>query len=48
MKRQAARLKAAPPAADAPPLPSYRARQAAPPPPQTDHSAGIDTLAIPR
>lgn len=48
MKRQVARLKAGPPPANAPILASYRARQAAPPPPQTDQSSGIDTLAIPR
>ncbi|PZR30922.1 MAG: DUF305 domain-containing protein [Caulobacter segnis] len=48
MKQAVARLKAAPPSKDAPVLASYRARHAAPPPPQTDASTGIDTLAIPR
>lgn len=48
MKRAVARLKATPPSKDAPILASYRARHAAPPPPQTDASTGIDTLAIPR
>lgn len=48
MKRMVARLEAHPPAADAPDLPSYRARGDRPPPPQTDASAGIDTTRIPR
>ena len=48
MKQAVARLKASPPSADAPVLASYRARRAAPPPPQTDRSTGVDTLAIPR
>ena len=48
MKRHIARLEATPPSASAPPLPSYRARQAPPPPPRTDRSTGIDTLSMPR
>jgi hypothetical protein len=48
MKQAVARLRAAPPPKDAPILASYRARHAAPPPPQTDASSGIDTLAMPR
>lgn len=48
MKRQVARLKLTPPVEEAPLLGSYRARRADPPPPQTDRSTGIDTLAIPR
>jgi hypothetical protein len=48
MKRHIARLEATPPPAGAPDLPSYRARGDAPPPPQSDASAGIDTTRIPR
>lgn len=48
MERHIRRLEARPPAADAPDLPSYRARGAKPPPPETDESAGIDTTKIPR
>ncbi|TPJ20255.1 DUF305 domain-containing protein [Mesorhizobium sp. B2-7-3] len=48
MKRLIARLEANPVAAGAPDLPSYRARGAAPPPPETDQSTGIDTLSIDR
>ncbi|MCC4254654.1 DUF305 domain-containing protein [Novosphingobium sp. HR1a] len=44
MKAMIARLEQNPPAADAPDLASYRDRQVAPPPPQTDQSTGIDTL----
>jgi hypothetical protein len=44
MKQQIARLEARPTPAGAPDLPSYRDRQAPPPPPETDASAGIDTL----
>lgn len=43
MKRHIRRLEASPPAADAPVLPSYRARGAKPPPPETDQSAGVET-----
>ena len=45
MKRMIARIEEHPPGADAPDLPSYRDRNAAPPPPQTDQDAGINTLA---
>ncbi|HUD92900.1 DUF305 domain-containing protein [Sphingobium sp.] len=45
MKRQIARLEAKPVANAAPDLPSYRDRQGAPPPPETDADAGINTLA---
>lgn len=48
MKHLIARLQKQPPPADAPDLPSYRARNASPPPPQTDASTGIDTLKMPR
>ena len=48
MKRHIARLEANPTAQDAPDLPSYRERGAPPPPPQTDQSTGVNTLAIPR
>jgi FlaA1/EpsC-like NDP-sugar epimerase len=44
MDRMIARLEAKPTPANAPDLPSYRDRQAAPPPPQTDGSTGINTL----
>ena len=44
MKRSIARLEAHPTPADAPDLPSYRARRAPPPPPETDASAGVNTL----
>lgn len=46
MKRHIARLEAHPTPSGAPDLPSYRDRQAPPPPPQTDQSTGIDTLKI--
>ncbi len=45
MKRHIARLEAHPVPERAPPLPSYRARGVAPPPPETDMSAGVNTLA---
>lgn len=48
MERQIARLEAEPPPANAPVLPSYRARGASPPPPRSDASTGIDTTKIPR
>jgi hypothetical protein len=48
MERDIARLKAAPPAASATDLPSYRKRGEKPPPAQTDESTGIDTTKIPR
>ena len=48
MDRHIARLEAHPTGADAPDLPSYRARGGRPPPPETDESAGIDTTKIPR
>jgi Domain of unknown function (DUF305) len=48
MERHIARLEAHPPPANAPDLPSYRARGAKPPSPETDESAGIDTTKIPR
>ena len=44
MKALIARLEAHPVPSGAPDLPSYRDRGAAPPPPQTDQSTGIDTL----
>ena len=44
MKRHIARLEAHPMPASAPDLPSYRDRQAPPPPPETDESAGVNTL----
>lgn len=46
MKRYIARLEAHPTPAGSPDLPSYRARHAPPPPPQTDQSAGVNTLAL--
>jgi hypothetical protein len=48
MERAIAWLKAHPPAAGSPDLPSYRARGDKPPPPQTDESTGIDTTKMPR
>lgn len=45
MKRNIARLEAHPTAPDAPDLPSYRDKRAAPPPPETDENAGVNTLA---
>jgi hypothetical protein len=48
MERNIARLEANPPPATAPDLPSYRARGARPPAPETDESAGIDTTKVPR
>lgn len=48
MNRLIARLEKQPVPADAPDLPSYRARNTPPPPPETDESAGIDTLNVPR
>jgi Domain of unknown function (DUF305) len=48
MERHIDRLRADPPRADSPDLPSYRARGAEPPPPETDESTGIDTTRIPR
>lgn len=47
MEGHIARLQAHPPSHDAPDLPSYRARHAKPPPPETDESTGIDTLSKP-
>lgn len=44
MDRLIARLEQTPPPKGAPDLPDYRERRAAPPPPETDASAGIDTL----
>ncbi|MEO6247311.1 MAG: DUF305 domain-containing protein [Sphingomicrobium sp.] len=44
MKRLIARLEAHPTANGAPDLPSYRDRQAPPPAPETDESAGVNTL----
>ncbi|URW74851.1 DUF305 domain-containing protein [Sphingomonas donggukensis] len=44
MKRMIARLEANPVPSSAPDLPSYRDRQAPPPPPETDESVGINTL----
>ena len=44
MKRYIARLEAQPTRDDAPDLPSYRDKQAAPPPPETDESVGVNTL----
>lgn len=43
MKQMIARLEVRPVAAISPDIPSYRDRGAAPPPPQTDESTGIDT-----
>jgi hypothetical protein len=48
MERIISRLQTSPPSANAPDLPSYRARNAKPPPPQSDESAGIDTTKISR
>jgi len=48
MERNISRLENNPPAANMTDLPSYRARNAKPPPPETDESAGIDTTKIPR
>lgn len=48
MNKLIARLKSQPVANDAPDLPSYRAKGVAPPPPETDESAGIDTTKVPR
>ena len=45
MKRLIARLEARPVPANKPDLPSYRDRGVAPPRPETDASAGINTLA---
>lgn len=45
MKRHIARLEAHPTPASAPALPSYRDRGVPPPPPETDQSAGVNTLA---
>ena len=44
MKRHIARLEAHPTAPNAPDLPSYRERRAAPPAPETDKSVGVNTL----
>jgi Domain of unknown function (DUF305) len=44
MQRHIARLEADPAPKDAPALPSYRDRDVPPPPPETDESAGINTL----
>jgi len=44
MKRDIARLEAHPPPPNAPDLPSYRKRHVPPPPPETDESAGVNTL----
>lgn len=44
MKRLIARLEAHPTPSDAPDLPSYRDKQVPPPPPETDESAGVNTL----
>jgi len=44
MKRDIARLEAHPTPASAPDLSSYRDRQVPPPPPETDESAGVNTL----
>jgi hypothetical protein len=48
MKRSIARLEKQPTPSNAPDLPSYRTRNAPPPPPQTDAGTGIDTLSIDR
>lgn len=45
MKRAIARLERTPVPGDAPDLVSYRDRHVPPPPPETDQSTGIDTLA---
>ncbi|BCA64376.1 hypothetical protein HMP09_p0024 (plasmid) [Sphingomonas sp. HMP9] len=44
MKRLIARLEAHPTPDTAPDLPSYRDKQVPPPPPETDESAGVNTL----
>ncbi|MBW6532672.1 DUF305 domain-containing protein [Sphingomonas sp. RRHST34] len=44
MKRAIARLDAHPVPDNAPDLPSYRDKQVAPPPPETDESVGVNTL----
>jgi Na+/proline symporter len=44
MKRMIARLEAHPMPSGAPDLPSYRDKQVPPPPPETDESAGVNTL----
>lgn len=44
MKRMIARLEAHPMPNGAPDLPSYRDKQVPPPPPETDESAGVNTL----
>ena len=44
MKRLIARLEAHPTPNGAPDLPSYRDKQVPPPPPETDESAGVNTL----
>ena len=44
MKRMIARLEAHPMPNGAPDLPSYRDKQVPPPPPETDESAGMNTL----
>lgn len=44
MKRHIARLEAHPTSNGAPDLLSYRKRHVPPPPPETDESAGVDTL----
>lgn len=44
MKRLIARLEAHPTPDEAPDLPSYRDRGTAPPPPETDESANVNTL----
>jgi hypothetical protein len=44
MKRYIARLEAHPVPTDAPDLPSYRDKVTPPPPPETDESAGVNTL----
>ncbi|MEO7178109.1 MAG: DUF305 domain-containing protein [Allosphingosinicella sp.] len=44
MKRHIARLESSPVPADATDLPSYRDKGVAPPPPETDQSAGVNTL----
>lgn len=48
MRRLIARLEAQPAPKGAPDLPSYRAKGAPPPPPETDQSTGVDTLKQPR
>lgn len=45
MQRHIARLEAQPVPPGTPDLPSYRDRGAQPPPPETDESSGINTLA---